>query len=68
MVKCSSGACLTRLQEPGASAQDLLTAKQFCPRVRLCLFTNVVLERNHLHSTDMGFTKRTVVWEVQLRS
>lgn len=68
MVKCSSDARLTRPQEPGASAQDLLTAKQFPPRVRLCVFTNVVLERNHLYSTDMGFTKRTVVWEVRLRS
>ena len=68
MVKCSSDACLTSPQEPGASVQDLLTTKKFSPRVRLCVFANVVLERNHLYSTDMGFTKRTVVWEVRLRS
>ena len=35
MVKCSSDACLTSPQEPGASVQDLLTAKKFSPRVRL---------------------------------
>jgi len=67
MVKCSSDARLKRPQEPGASARDLLTAKQFSPQVRLCVFINVVLERNRLYSTDMGFSKRTVVWEVRLR-